>query len=97
MVGREPHAHQLKGIGLYGEDLSRLVRRSLGVAFSEHEPSTSYWATFNGSIRDSSSYRISLPLMLTQVGESQTMQSLRRGPNAPRLPSQTTAASKAWR
>jgi hypothetical protein len=28
------HKRQLKGLGLYAEDLSRLVRRSLEVAFS---------------------------------------------------------------
>jgi len=36
-IGRRPaaaHARQLKGLGLYAEDLSRLVRRSLEVAFS---------------------------------------------------------------
>jgi hypothetical protein len=36
------------------------------VAFCERQPSTSYWATFIESLRDISSGRISLPLMLAQ-------------------------------
>jgi len=38
--------------------------------FFERQPSTSYWATFIVSLRDQSLPRISLPFILTHMGQS---------------------------